>query len=220
MPLQNSPRKPMFFYVRFESSIPWIDRPLLEENHIPKLANTNRNKTKQNKMVVIKANQDQHPRNWNGSRSNEPSWNCEWQRRLSHKYLEKNAVKIDKPRRGRTCEGGGLTEKPRSAAIERASDIPPSRLRGFFPTQLVSLPIDIRKHRRWRFFLIQIEIDARSEFLERQPEKLWNDSICEFGRIEFPPDSRKLLLYLTLFEIIMAVFCSSFQIFFHTCKWF
>lgn len=47
-----------------------------------------------------------------------------------------------------TCEGGGETEKPRSAAIERASDIPPIRLRGFFPTQVVSLPIDIRTPRR------------------------------------------------------------------------
>lgn len=45
------------------------------------------------------------------------------------------------------CEGGGDTEKPRSAAIERASDIPPIRLRGFFPTQVVSLPIDIRTPR-------------------------------------------------------------------------
>ena len=42
-----------------------------------------------------------------------------------------------------TCDGGGATEKPRSAAIERASDIPPIRLRGFFPTQVVSPPIDI-----------------------------------------------------------------------------
>lgn len=40
-------------------------------------------------MAVIKANQDQHPRNWNGSRSNEPNWSCEWQWRQSHKYLEK-----------------------------------------------------------------------------------------------------------------------------------
>lgn len=44
-----------------------------------------------------------------------------------------------------TWEGGGATEKPRSAAMERASDMPPMRLRGFFPTQVlpVSLPIDI-----------------------------------------------------------------------------
>ncbi|KAL6985370.1 hypothetical protein U1Q18_018746 [Sarracenia purpurea var. burkii] len=42
-----------------------------------------------------------------------------------------------------TGEGGGGTEKPISAAVERALDIPPKRLRGFFPTQVVSLPIDI-----------------------------------------------------------------------------
>ena len=41
------------------------------------------------------------------------------------------------------CGWGGETEKPRSAAMERASDMPPMRLRGFLPTQLDSLPIDI-----------------------------------------------------------------------------
>lgn len=44
---------------------------------------------------------------------------------------------------GVTWVGGGATEKPRSEAIDRASDMPPMRRRGFFPTQEVSLPIDI-----------------------------------------------------------------------------
>lgn len=34
-------------------------------------------------------------------------------------------------------------EKPSSAAIDRASDIPPMRFTGFLPTQLDSLAIDI-----------------------------------------------------------------------------
>jgi len=38
---------------------------------------------------------------------------------------------------------GEETEKPRSAAIERASDIPPMRLTAFLPTQLDSFVIDI-----------------------------------------------------------------------------
>lgn len=36
-----------------------------------------------------------------------------------------------------------MTEKPRSEAMERASDIPPMRLKGFLPTHDVSFPIDI-----------------------------------------------------------------------------
>lgn len=40
-----------------------------------------------------------------------------------------------------TWEGGGGTEKPNSEAMERASDIPPSRLIGFLPTHVESLPI-------------------------------------------------------------------------------
>ena len=42
-----------------------------------------------------------------------------------------------------TWVGGGDTEKPRSEAIERASDIPPMRRSGFLPTHVLSLPIDI-----------------------------------------------------------------------------
>lgn len=42
-----------------------------------------------------------------------------------------------------TCEGGAETWKPRSAARERASPMPPMRLNGFLPTHVVSVPIDI-----------------------------------------------------------------------------
>lgn len=60
------------------------------------------------------------------------------------KIMSSKGIDSKKERKkGETWEGGGATEKPRSAAIERASDIPPMRLNGFFPTQVVSLPIDI-----------------------------------------------------------------------------
>jgi len=45
-----------------------------------------------------------------------------------------------------TWDGGGDMEKPRSAANDRASGIPPMRFTGFLPTQLDSLAIDIFKN--------------------------------------------------------------------------
>lgn len=113
--------------------------------------------TKQNGYNESKSSSTSKVLKW--SRSNDPCWCCSGKWRLLCRYLQKDAVKLRNPKE-RTWEGGGLTEKPRSAAMERASDMPPRRLRGFFPTQLVSLPIDISKPEPWRFFQIQIEIDV------------------------------------------------------------
>lgn len=87
-----------------------------------------------------------------------------------------------------TWEGGGATEKPRSAAMERASDMPPMRLRGFFPTQVlpVSLPIDIFLQPKHGLL-----------FLQKRLADIWDD----WGRpIEILNCRRrqKLLLYCWL----------------------
>lgn len=62
-----------------------------------------------------------------------------------------------------TWEGKGETEKPRSEARERASDMPPMRLIGFLPTQVESFPIDIFKPQEAKNSLyIQIEVGRLS----------------------------------------------------------
>jgi len=64
-------------------------------------------------------------------------------------HQKKNAGRVKKctykykSNRKLTWEGGGATENPRSAAMERASAMPPMRLMGFLPTQVVSQPIDM-----------------------------------------------------------------------------
>lgn len=53
-----------------------------------------------------------------------------------------------------TWDKGGDMEKPRSAAIDRASDIPPMRFTGFLPTQLDSLAIDDFKFQLRRYHIL------------------------------------------------------------------
>lgn len=57
-----------------------------------------------------------------------------------------------------TWDGAGDTEKPRSAAIDSASDIPPMRFTGFLPTQLDSLAIDIFKFQLKHHHLFEVKL--------------------------------------------------------------
>lgn len=79
--------------------------------------------------------------NWRTPAGNKTEAKGKWGRKNYQKRAQNGKLGIHRGRE--TWVGGGETEKPRSAAMERASDMPPIRLRGFFPTQVVSVLLAI-----------------------------------------------------------------------------
>lgn len=79
--------------------------------------------------------------NWRTPAGNKTEAKGKWGRQNYQKWAQNG--KLGTHRGRETWVGGGATEKPRSAAMERASDMPPMRLRGFFPTQVVSVLLAI-----------------------------------------------------------------------------